>query len=876
MVKREHATETCPPDDDLIRYHGQEMSAADAATLRDHLARCAECAERSRRVVAAHETLIQRLREVGPPPAIAAAQLGSASLHAEEIPGYEILERIRDGGQGVVFRATQNSTQRVVAIKILREGAYASPAARRRFEREIELAATLRHPGIVTVFDSGRTPGGRDYLVMDFVHGRPLDRYLRAAAPSCEQRLLLFTSICDAVNAAHQRGVIHRDLKPANILVSDAGEPALLDFGLARSIQQPEPAHVTATGEVAGTLPYMSPEQARGQPDAVDVRSDVYALGVILFEMLFDRLPYPLDGDALQALRHIAETPPSVPDHIRDFAASTQTRAGSARQRVPHDLQTIVRKALEKEPQRRYQTAGNLLRDVQRFLAGEPIDAKRDSGLYLLRRALHRYRTAAVLLGVIMLLIVASSITLGLMAVRQARLRAIAEEQTRVAHDAQAAAQRRFDDARELTRFFVLEFDGLIKRLPGSAAARAAIVNKGLEYLRILAEDAGDDPTMQHELATGYIAIGDVQGDMQSSNLGERSDALSSYQHAAAILDALATEAPSADVAHSSVLVKLKIGDVLTIRGAEQESAAAYRDALALAERALIEYPDEPRIVALLSTGHERLGSSFVRRALFDDARREFEETLRIARRIPDGLIDEFVRRHGEVAALTHLGRLDHASGELKEAYEHYAGALEAARAQVALRPEDREACRNVAVAQQWLGIISADAGRHEQALEHYDAALATLNATLALAPDDEPLLLEAATVLSKAGEAHMALERRPEALADYQRSLDICQRACARNPDFAAMQRLRGVAHYKFMEVEREVAENVAHTRQQRLSAAQRAHESLERCLAVFVQMQERGILPAPDAGVPDELRAELATLQALIEELSLEPPPS
>ena len=327
------------------------------------------------------------------------------------VRGYEIKRTLSHGGQGVVYQAIQMSTRRKVALKVLLYSAHASPSARKRFEREIELVASLRHPHIVTVFDSGATSDGRPFCVMDYVRGEPLRQYMRDRRVKLDEALQLFGKVCDAMNHAHQNGVIHRDLKPSNILVDAEGNPKVLDFGLAKMTGGPEKTLVSLTGQVVGTLPYMSPEQARGDPDRIDTRTDVYALGVILYEMLTGQYPYPVVGEMADVLRHITETPPTP--------LSRQWKAGSgvtgqAPKRlwgrdcpIDSEVQTIVLKALSKERERRYQSAGELARDVRHYLAGEPIEARRESGLYVAKKWVQRHRVAAtVTFGIIVMVLV--------------------------------------------------------------------------------------------------------------------------------------------------------------------------------------------------------------------------------------------------------------------------------------------------------------------------------------------------------------------------------------------------------------------------------------------------------------------------------------
>ncbi len=321
----------------------------------------------------------------------------SSGLPNAAFPGYEIVRKLSAGGQGVVYQAIQTSTKRKVAIKVLLDGAYASKSAERRFEREIELVASLKHPNIISIFHSGKTPDGRPFCVMDYVRGVSLNQYVRDEKLTLEDALKLFGAVCEAVNYAHQKGVIHRDLKPSNILVDSEGAPKVLDFGLAKTVGGPEQTLISMTGQVMGTLPYMSPEQAQGNPDKIDIRTDVYALGVILYEMLTGQYPYPVVGQMADVLKHIAETEPTPPSRSWKCESGVTQRSKQKRLRagdcpIDDEVQTIVLKTLSKERARRYQSAGELVKDVKHYLAGEPIEAKRDSGWYVVRKLLYNHR----------------------------------------------------------------------------------------------------------------------------------------------------------------------------------------------------------------------------------------------------------------------------------------------------------------------------------------------------------------------------------------------------------------------------------------------------------------------------------------------------
>jgi serine/threonine protein kinase len=406
-----HSTAHCPAIEDIEALAQGELDSRAIARIEAHLDQCSICRERHEEF-AKDESLARELRRL---PVAEAADpgsaitidlsdgqpLGNATATDAPIPGYKIDHELSHGGQGVVYQALQESTKRKVALKVLLDGRFASKNARMRFEREVELAASLSHPNIVAVFDSGQTPDGRQYYAMDFVDGLTLTDYVRESALTMGEALKLFTKVCAAVQFAHQRGVIHRDLKPSNILVDARGEPRILDFGLAKSIRDDSQSPVSLTGQLVGTLPYMSPEQVRGLSSEIDARTDIYALGVLLYEMLTGRFPYPVAGQLADVLRHIIETEPTPPSRSWTGEAGVPIKSAKVRRTsrcpIDNEVQTIVLKLLSKEPQRRYQSAGELKEEIQRYLDGDPIDAKRDSTWYVLRKLAVRHAYATVI-----------------------------------------------------------------------------------------------------------------------------------------------------------------------------------------------------------------------------------------------------------------------------------------------------------------------------------------------------------------------------------------------------------------------------------------------------------------------------------------------
>lgn len=301
-----------------------------------------------------------------------AAPLDVLPTPADLFPGFEIVAEISRGGQGIVYQAVQLATKRKVAIKVLLHGHYADSDSRRRFQREIELLAQLRHPHIVSIFHADLTRDGRQFYVMDYVRGLRLDEYLRDQDASIDRIVRLALTVCEAVSYAHAQGIVHRDLKPQNILVDRDGQPHILDFGLARTLSENVDQQVSLTRAVIGTLRYLAPEQAAGDPAAIDARTDIYALGIILFTILTGCMPYDTDGSWAEAIHNISHTRPPRPSSIR--------------QGTNPDLDTIILKCLAKERERRYPSAAALADDLRACLAGSPISAKQDSVIYLLRR----------------------------------------------------------------------------------------------------------------------------------------------------------------------------------------------------------------------------------------------------------------------------------------------------------------------------------------------------------------------------------------------------------------------------------------------------------------------------------------------------------
>jgi tetratricopeptide (TPR) repeat protein len=538
---------------------------------------------------------------------------------------------------GVVYEAEQERPNRRVALKIVRPGIVPA-AVLRRFELEYEFLGRLHHPGVAQIYQAGLADtdyGPQPYFAMELVRGKRLDDYIRSNAPALRDRLLLVAAIADAVQHAHHRGIIHRDLKPANILVTDAGEPKILDFGIARAAHGGLLATVqTNSGEVLGTIGYMSPEQVSGDISALDTRSDVYALGVILYEVLAERLPYELDRKSFaEAARIITDEEP--------------TRLRSAARPVPADVETIVVKALDKEKERRYSSAAELAEDIRRFLRDEPIAARPASTAYQVRKFARRHK--ALVAGVLasLLVLVIGVVATSWQAIRAQRAERVAEARAREAEVEKAKA--------EAVTGFLTQMLASVD--PSQAQGRDVSVREALDAAAARIDSGAMVKQPEVEIAVRNV-IGTTYGNLglydaaarqlrTSLALQTRSGAsplaradtdarlvtvlysLGKYADAEAVAqEAFRLRRDTLGPRHATVASSLDdLGSMIMVQGDIARAEPLMREALAI-KRAVLP-ADDPQ----LATGLNNLAYLLWRKGQLDEAESMYREALSIDRR---------------------------------------------------------------------------------------------------------------------------------------------------------------------------------------------------------------------------------------------------
>jgi serine/threonine protein kinase len=722
-----------------------------------------------------------------------ASHLPAGSVREGSLVGpYRLLREIGRGGMGAVFLAARDGEfRKTVAVKFLQISIY-SEAAVRRFRQERQILAELEHPNIARLLDGGATEDGMPYLVMEYVEGTSITSYARDNGLTTPQKLRLFRQLCDGVQYAHSKLVVHRDIKPGNILVTTAGVPKLLDFGIAK-LTTPldvtgETVPETVTVMRMMTPDYASPEQVRGE--SATVVSDVYALGTVLFELLTGERAHRLRTyDALELVREICESEPRAPS-----TTGAQSPKG--------DLDNIVLKAMQKDPARRYNSAEQFSEDLRRYLEGLPVLARPDTLLYRTRKFARRHWFSLTAAAALFLALAGGAIA----ALRQARI-----------------AEARFQEGRKLAnRLFDIHDE--VAKLPGSTAPREMIVRSALDYLDKLAPAAGDDPAFAWELAKAYEKTGDAQGNPTHPSLGKTKEAVASYEKALKIQESLlqrgALDAPKLDSLignyNKLTLAYRQLRDnANTLRTSERAVAlsASASDAAAALAYSSLGFAQElsgdadkafKTLQIALALGRKttegkpidapeqsRLGNAYLIAADAANRAARFDESLalnkkaieifekRLAAMPPDGTRTREITLSYERLGDT-LGATDRPSlGRHAEAIPYYRKALAMSEQMAAEDPKNRTAHFDIARAAGKLA-TQLDVTDPKEAIRLYEQSLA---AAEQLFPNGAERLAVEAAYYNSVAVPLAKLGRWDQAQADMRRSLSIYDAMLKQNP---------------------------------------------------------------------------------------------
>ncbi|HEY8994118.1 MAG TPA: serine/threonine-protein kinase, partial [Lacunisphaera sp.] len=674
---------------------------------------------------------------------------------------YTLIRRLGEGGCGVVWLAEQTSPiQRRVALKVIKLG-LDTRSIIARFAAERQALALMTHPDIARVYDAGATDAGRPYFVMEYVEGLPITRFCDEHSLAMDARLELFSRVCLALQHAHQKGIIHRDLKPSNILVSlrdGVPAPKVIDFGIAKATTGPLTAETVFTelGQFLGTPAYMSPEQAEQREGDLDTRSDVYALGVLLYELLTGRPPYDpkelVRAGVLEIRRIIREVDPPRPSTVistlteADRATVARLRGAAAPRlsaALRGDLDWIVMRCLEKDRDRRYSTAAALAEDVRRHLRQEPVEARPPQTVYRLQKFIARNRLACTSALAVALALVAGTIVSTLQAVRASRAEHVAATQRDAAQAAEKAeaaaradAQRRQAQAEDLLAFMLGDFRTELAKI-GKLNLLDAVGEKAMAYFAALDPRDLNDAALTRQ-AKALTQIGEVR--MEQARYPEAEQAFTAAYHRAA---ALVTRHPTnGDMLFERGQAEYWIGFVARRRGnrdTERDWFVRYRDtAQALAA---VEGPTR-RVQLELIYGFHNLAVLDVGVGNLIDAEAGFQTELKtLAPLLAAAPTDsELLVRRADASSW--LGTTASRDGRLTEAVTHYTD-MEARYAEL-MRVEPNVARWRLQLAQSltFLGQIEKITGQRETSEKSYARALAVMDDLVKQDPGNKQWLI--------------------------------------------------------------------------------------------------------------------------------------
>jgi tetratricopeptide (TPR) repeat protein len=729
---------------------------------------------------------------------------------------YKLREKLGEGGMGVVFVADQTEpVQRRVALKIIRAG-LDTHRMLARFEQERQALALMDHPNIAKVFDAGIDQDGRPYFAMELVKGLSLTRYCDDAKLSPRRRLELFIPVCQAVQHAHQKGLIHRDLKPSNILVGlydGRPVPKVIDFGVAKATgpRLTEQSVYTEVGSIIGTLEYMSPEQAELNNLDIDTRSDIYALGVILYELLTGAVPFSrkeLEKAGLaEMLRVIKEAEPPRPS-TRLSHSDTLPSIAANRHMEPHRLTTLVRgeldwivmKALEKDRGRRYETANGFAMDVERYLAGEPVQAAPASQWYRLRKFVRRHRGAVMAAGLVLLTLVAgiAGTTWGLVQAR--RQRRLADTKTQEAvkeRNAKASALKAEQQARA---------DETKARQQAFAALRsmtADVVEKKFAQGTVLTED---DRAFLRSVIAQFDAFAAIQGDDADSravraegrgrvglmryHLGEFKQAEQDYDQALSIYEQLAASFPARpEFREELARSHTNRGILLRDTGRLPEAEKDYDQALSIHKQLAADIPARPAFRFLLAGSYNNRGQLLSLTGRLKQAEQDYDQALSICKRLAADFPARTEFRERLATSYLNRGNLLNATGRLKQAEQDYDQALSIQKQLAADFPARPVFRQELSRSHNNRGVLLLATGQLRKAEQDHEQALSIQKQLAAEFPARPEFRYLLAGSYTNRGNLHFVTGRLKAAEPDYDQALSLYKQVAA---DFPARPEFR------------------------------------------------------------------------------------
>jgi tetratricopeptide (TPR) repeat protein len=759
------------------------------------------------------------------------------------IGSYKLLEQIGEGGMGVVYMAEQEQPlRRKVALKIVKPGMDSKQVVT-RFEAERQALALMDHPHIAKIHDAGTSTSGRPYFVMELVRGVPVTQFCDQRRFTPRERLELFATVCQAVQHAHQKGIIHRDLKPTNVLVTlhdVVAVPKVIDFGIAKATTQrlTERTLFTHFTQLVGTPLYMSPEQAEMNGLDVDTRSDVYALGVLLYELLTGTTPFEsetLKKVGLDEMRRIIreEEPPTPSQRLSTLEAkacsTVSERRGveerRLRQLLQGELDWIVMKALEKDRNRRYETASAFAADVQRYLQDEPVQACPPSAGYRLRKYWRRHRGTVLAVGLVLLALLGGIAATTWQAVRATG----AEDQAKTALvEARQAGQQTLEALHALTDE-VLE--RLMTRQMQLTEQDRAFLRKVLGYYEGFAATRGDGPESRAIRAEGYYRVGVIR-----THLGEWQDAQSAYEHALALYQQLADDFPTqpdyrlnlarshhdlgrfrghrgaveaeynqalalyqqlvADFPRNGIYrvnlatVHDNRGEFLAKLGQHAEAEADYRQALALYQQVTADFPTEPRYRSPLTVCHNRLGNLLQKLGKPIQAETEYRQALAISKQLAEDFPADPNYRYAPAFSHTTLGILLTNLRRRTEAEAEFRQALALNKQVAADFPAVPRNRYELAKSHYQMGnLLRVDLGKRTEAEDEFRQALTLLKQLAADFPKVPGYRESLAQIHQSLGRMRAALDQRTEAEAEFRQACALLKQLATDSPNVPSHQ---------------------------------------------------------------------------------------